>query len=198
MADNAAPDMEHLRWAIDHRAKIQHTLLGLYDYARTVSPAVGEAWQIPLLDDLISAAFSLWRAAFLAGELRTYENVRDAQLSFLATVIATNSITFPDDRRNSTWTVSFYLENARHRALSAHKRFNEQYKVSVFDDLLPSLKPRGMYDIGMTQYEWEAAHMLLRSILAMVHPQAKLDVEAPVMPKEPFNDFFNSPTSPTP
>jgi len=36
-AEPAKPDLEHLSWAIDQRAEIQHTLLALYEFVRRYS-----------------------------------------------------------------------------------------------------------------------------------------------------------------
>ena len=82
-------DAEHLRWAIDQRAKIQHTLLTIYEYVRDLAP--DDAWsdKEEAIDDLIAVAFSLWRAVFLTERPRTDNSRRKCQRQFLATHIAT-------------------------------------------------------------------------------------------------------------
>jgi hypothetical protein len=57
-------DPEHARWAIDQRAKIQHTLLTLYIHLDVLDPEAVPFALSEYIDDLIAAAFSLWRAYF--------------------------------------------------------------------------------------------------------------------------------------
>jgi hypothetical protein len=61
----------HYEWAIEQRAKIQHTLLALYKQVLKTNPKQTDWTLTYLMGHLISASFSLWRAVFLA------ENVRD-------------------------------------------------------------------------------------------------------------------------
>jgi hypothetical protein len=82
-------DADHTRWAIDKRSEIQHTLLALRDYALSFDEEQGfTTQQLDLVDDLIAAGFSLWRAAFLAGSFRDFFTVRDAQVRFTASRLA--------------------------------------------------------------------------------------------------------------
>jgi hypothetical protein len=172
------PDIQHFRWAIDHRAQIQHTLLALYAYVR--KPRGRESWIEPmLLDHCIAAAFSLWRAVFLAEIVRNYDTIEKAQEEFLASVISTNSITFSDDRRNSAWTVSFYLENAKHRLASAIAHHRPEH---ASEDILPLLRLKGENDISHTRYEWECVHCALRSIMRVIDPESQLKEIHPARP----------------
>src|SRR6516164_133481 len=116
MEESYKSDVEHLRWAVDQRAEIQRTLLALYEYVRKTTSAAGYADpKAYLLDNLIGAAFSLWRAAFLAETFRTDESVFRSQELFLAKVISDNSIQFSDDKVNRAWTVGYYLDSAKLR-----------------------------------------------------------------------------------
>lgn len=171
------PDIEHLRWAIDCRADIQHTLLALYTFVRR--PSLDQRdWVRPhLLDDLIAAAFSLWRAAFLAEHVRTADSIREAQQRFLATVIATNAINFPDDRRNSAWSVSFYLENAKHRLMKAHQIAQHYMDHESLKKVLPLVRLQGTNDVKLTRYEWECIHRALRIILKVLDPDCNLPIK---------------------
>jgi hypothetical protein len=55
----AKPDEEHLAWAIDQRADVQHTLLALYGFVQYHPPPKLDHDAQYLLDLLIGAAFSL-------------------------------------------------------------------------------------------------------------------------------------------
>ena len=173
------PDLEHLAWAIDQRAKIQHTLLALYEYVRNNEPEHRD-WVKPyMLDHLIAAAFSLWRAVFLTEKVREPGSIHKAQEEFLAKVIATNAIGFGDDLKSSAWTVSYYLEDAKHRITAAHFLADHNLKDRSLDQVLPLVRLKGTYDVRMTQYEWESLHMALRIILKVLYPEMKLPIEPP-------------------
>jgi hypothetical protein len=178
------PNILHLRWTIDQRAKIQHTLLALYEYVRLNAPERRDWVKPSLLDDLIAAAFSLWRAVFLAENIRTPESIHKSQEDFLASVIATNTIGFSDDKRNSAWTVSFYLENAKHRVAAAHQVAAHHMKNKSLEQVLPRIRLKGTNDVGLTRYEWESIHMALRIILKVLNPEFNLPIDEPTPPGE--------------
>lgn len=178
------PDIVHLAWAIDQRAKIQHTLLALYEYVRSNEPDQREWVKPSLLDHLIAAAFSLWRAVFLAEDTRTLVSIRKAQEEFLASVISTNAIGFGDDKRNSAWTVSYYLENAKHRLMAAHHIAEHYMKDKSLDTVLSLVRLKGTDDVRLTRYEWESIHMAVRIMLKLLCPDLKLPIEAPTIPGE--------------
>ena len=108
-AQTEKPDEGHLAWAIDQRAEIQRTLLVLYGFVRHSSPDSLDHDTRYLLDLLIGAAFSLWRAVFLAETFRDVVQVHQSQEAFLLKVITDNAITFADDKAtdagpwNTTW-----------------------------------------------------------------------------------------------
>jgi hypothetical protein len=182
------PDIAHLKWAIDQRAKIQHTLLSLYEFLRNTMPHIENTMDDLFVDHLIAAAFSLWRAVFLAERERDGASLREAQEKFLATVISTNAITFSDDRSNSAWSVGFYLENAKQRILSAqHLAFHHPDQFSNgrenLDAVIRLVRIRG-WEVSHLRYEWECAHTALRMLLRMEHPAFQLPIENPALPTE--------------
>src|SRR3954469_21549169 len=70
-------------------------------------------WQLAL-----GAAFSLWRAVFLAWPddlARTFDVTKPDSLVFLRKVIDTNAIAFSDDVTARHWASGYYLNNARYR-----------------------------------------------------------------------------------
>jgi hypothetical protein len=186
MADGneSKPDLEHLEWAIDQRAKIQHTLLALYKFVRDNSPDQLDLVKRSLLDDLIAAAFSLWRAVFLAESNREWTSIHKGQEDFLARVITNNAINYLDDKRNRAWTVSYYLENAKHRLRSAHHNADHHMPQETLSRVPPLLNVKGTDKASLTRYEWESVHMALRIILKILYPHLTLPVESPALPHE--------------
>jgi hypothetical protein len=109
----------------------------------------------------------------------------------LEALITTNTIAFGQDKENSAWTVGFYLDNAKHRLRSAVEHYKALYNNGL-DELLAMFRARGMHDIKVTQYEWEAAHSVLRAILAIIYPKAKLEVKQPSFPEDAWAGIFNN------
>jgi hypothetical protein len=62
-----------------------------------------------LLELLIGAAFSLWRAVFLAETVRDVVQIHESEEGFLLKVITHNAVTFADDQSNRHWTVEYYF-----------------------------------------------------------------------------------------
>ncbi len=142
-AQTEKPDEGHLAWAIDQRAEIQRTLLVLYGFVRHSSPDSLDHDTRYLLDLLIGAAFSLWRAVFLAETFRDVVQVHQSQEAFLLKVITDNAITFADDKANRRWTVEYYLENAKFRLARAIGYADAHKGLKLTNDLMPFLRLRG-------------------------------------------------------
>src|SRR5262245_51262609 len=102
------PDLGHLAWALDQRVEIQRTLLDLYDFVRAntseklrSTPSGEYDFVKPiLLDHLIAAGFSLWRAIFLSESDRDFVAIHKSQEKFLESVLTNNAITYTDDKNN--------------------------------------------------------------------------------------------------
>ena len=175
-----------LKWAIDQRGKIQHSLLALYERVqeREDLPADFEL-DLPL-DHLIAAAFSLWRAVFLADKDRGPIPLRQAQLAFLATVVTTNAVNFSDDRNNSPWSVTFYMENAKQRLVAANE-FLRHYPKSLkgaevdFANVIRLVRIKGPTPADM-RYEWTAAHLAFRKLYNGMFATTPLKEEEPTIP----------------
>jgi hypothetical protein len=175
-------DPEHLEWAIDRRAEIQHTLLALWEFIVRNSPDHEEWVDDYLFDDLVAAGFSLWRAVFLADLSADLKIVHKHQEEFLARLLTTNAIGFADDYKNRGWTVSYYLENAKRRLETAHSIANK-YKPHASLEQVPrliQLKPRD--DVRITRYAWECLHRALRIILKVLDPACDLSITDPQLP----------------
>jgi hypothetical protein len=183
MATSEKPDVEHLRWAVNQRAEIQHSLLALYEYVRRTPSTAGYAdTKVYLLDHLIGAAFSLWRAVFLAETHRTDEGIRESQEAFLAKVISDNSITFGDDKINRAWTVGYYLDDAKLRIERASAYADHNLKTDSRRHIILSLRLRGTGRVPFTEWEWESAHFALRYMIGILDKDRKAK---PIQPNSP-------------
>jgi hypothetical protein len=177
------PDPRHLAWAIEQRAEIQRTLLALYEFIRNHPPDKIDMWDKYLLDACVGAAFSLWRAAFLAETLREEAGVHASQEAFLERLISDNTIGFADDKSNRDWTVGYYLENAKYRLANAINLSDHYKKTSLNKDLMPFLRLRGSIDVDLTEYEWESLHFVTRAIFKEIAPDLKLTPVKPNLPE---------------
>jgi hypothetical protein len=175
-------DLAHLAWAIDHRAKIQHTMLALLELVRETEVSHAEWVKPNLMDHLIAASFSLWRAVFLAEKVREIPSIQKAQEAFLVKVISTNAITFGDDLQTSAWTVSYYLEAAKLRIAAAHNIAAHHLPDESLKDIIPLIRLVGTGQRRMTRYEWECAHRAVRILLKLIYPGCKVEPEPPHMP----------------
>jgi hypothetical protein len=183
-SDNSNPDVKHLAWAIEQRAEIQRTLLALYEYGTTFGPEGSDRFKLTLFSDLVGAAFSLWRAVFLADQSRDFGEVHEKATDFLRRVVTTNAITFGDDKANSAWSVGYYLDNAKLRLDNARKYTEENRPAASLADVEPLLGTVGYHDVPMTQHEWEAAHTALRMMFHVLYPECVLPIKQ-ATPREP-------------
>jgi hypothetical protein len=184
-AKNEKPNEEHLAWAIDQRAAVQHTLRALYGFVRHHPPPLDLDTRY-LLDHLIGAAFSLWRAVFLADDIRIHES----QEKFLEKVITDNAISFADDKANRHWTVEYYLENAKFRLARAITYADNYKSTRLTEPLMWFLRLRSTLGAELTRYEWESAHYALRQLFKVIAPDDALEAEKPTLPKPNDLDAF--------
>lgn len=173
------PDLANLGWAIDQRAKIGHTLLALYEFVRSYDADNAPWHESSLLDDLIAAAFSLWRSVFLADKIRNFEVIQQSQERFLAKLVSTNAITFSDDKTNSAWSFGFYLQNAMYRLRSARSVAQSYATPETQSNIHLHIRIHTTNDAPASQYEWEMLHAELRTLFRMLKPDLKLPVELP-------------------
>ncbi len=80
--------------------------------------------EISVIDLIIGAAFSLWRAAFLTDAKRDNSDVIVHGKEFIKLVAEDNMINYLNDKKTRNWTVGYYLNNARYRV----KRIQEKCK----------------------------------------------------------------------
>lgn len=102
-------DRHDLDWLVEARNRIQSVMLRLL-----------QRWEeLPSYQrqEVLGAAFSLWRAVFLLvrDAEQTLDPVDAAARKFLDRVVRTNAVTFSDDMRTRAWSSVYYVENAMHR-----------------------------------------------------------------------------------
>jgi hypothetical protein len=134
-----SPTSERIAWAIEARARSQRLLLALFefgerhDYGLTeeLDPEDRGAKLFPLL---VSVAFSLWRAAFLAGmQTRTWpEALTDAQ-QLLGTILRTNTLDFRMEHDLQGWAGGYYLTNAKLRLQDVSRRLKHEGQATDAD-----------------------------------------------------------------
>jgi len=135
MDDHAMPISEdklaHYEWAVERRywnQKCSVRLLRLFDkYEKYwITQKLSRAAQ-----DLLSVAFSLWRAAFLAEKESARAKVFAAGKQFLEAIVRNNAIGYVQDYNAREWTFNYYTRNARYALENLHKYWPalaEQYE----------------------------------------------------------------------
>jgi hypothetical protein len=175
-------DIDHLEWLAERRSDIQRTLLALNGVV------IKSNWGNPfLIDHLIAAAFSLWRAVFLAEADRDWHSVFTSQKEFLANVVSGKIITCGDDKANRAWTVGYYLQNAKLR-LGAAYELSLAHK-GEHSPIVEWLKRKG-HDIELTRYEWESAHAILRILFNALNTDSILEIRKPTKPRPGMAQLF--------
>jgi hypothetical protein len=159
MAAGTKPDLQYLDWQVESRWQIQKLLLELYGFIREHSGELDEAWKRDLFDSVCSGAFSLWRAIFLTETSRDWESASPALESFLSSLVADNSITYQDDKRNRAWSVGYYMENAALRL--SHMVHLLKETGNVPEDAGPILPGHSAQTAFGSQQEW---FMLFRAM----------------------------------
>lgn len=178
-------EIRQLRWSIDHRAEILHTLLALYEMLRDrPRDQYPSWWEETLNDHFVGAGFALWRAVFLADKARDLNATVTAQEQFLKQLLSNNAITFGDDRTNRSWTFTFYVEDAKLRIGAAyqfllHHLEEEKSKEMNLAQVIRYVRLKGRQPVDM-RYEWQAAHTALRMLLNSPYTDLKLKIETPV------------------
>jgi hypothetical protein len=117
-------DSEFVRWSLDARSAIQNASLNLINcYAL---PGLQGGDRAKRFGRLTGVAFSLWRAAFLAGlERQPYVNNQPSSepeasqaehaQELLRALLETNTVSFSVDQKTRYWMGHYYIHNAAYR-----------------------------------------------------------------------------------
>ena len=109
-------DLVDFEWLVSERARIQELSLRLLNLMKSRQATIfanGVYMEAVLL--MIGAAFSLWRAVFLAHSKQTTGANFEAGQQLIEKVVRHNAIGYFDDVALQTWSFGFYLYNCRFR-----------------------------------------------------------------------------------
>ncbi|MBA2933047.1 hypothetical protein HZF05_02945 [Sphingomonas sp. CGMCC 1.13654] len=129
---NNAEKHRHLEWAIQARFKNLQCCLRLLRLLQDNPVFWRTQDRSAAAQELISVAFSLWRAAFLADKTGKREQVFAHGVSFLERIVEDNAIAYSQDKSSREWTFNYYTKNARYSLEYIHKRFPDftiEYKI---------------------------------------------------------------------
>ena len=132
--DEAKADL--FNWLIPQRLQTQELLLSLYRY-RAARPDLADDPDARRSFGLLAgAAFSLWRAVFLAKPEREWaspKGILAGAVELLEKVLENNALLYGDEKRIENWSVGYYLNNAYYRLEAARVR------LGVDESELPDL-----------------------------------------------------------
>ncbi len=159
------PEPENLEWLVERRSENQRQLLELYRLYCTH----GDLLKVESEHEvrarggrLFSAAFSLWRAVFLADRNPDVGARVDQIKWFLGRLVADNAISYPQDKYATQWSLLYYLYYAQmileSDTLPHSKEFREKYAATI--------------ELG-TRKCWDLCHKYLAIEVATL----KLDLE---------------------
>ncbi len=118
---------------IPARSRNQHATLKLYELFRDHAAFLSTAFPRPSAErqlaphgfDLISVAYSLWRAAFLAdGTANRAEQIEGAT-EFLEKLVGDNAIAYVQEKAAREWSYYYYIYSADKTLSTANHRLQE-------------------------------------------------------------------------
>lgn len=112
-------------WALPRRARSQDLLLRLYAFLEENPQLDHQHARRAVFGLLVGAAFSLWRAAFLAPPERDWASsggILEGARELLERLLHSNALLYRDEERIEGWSVGYYLNNAYYRIASAIER----------------------------------------------------------------------------
>ena len=111
-------DEDFMEWLVLQRSENQASCLELHKLLTKHAEQWKQGDYFFASVSLVGAAFSLWRAVFLADKREaTRTAVFDHSIKFLETMILDNAISYATDKRNNEITFNYYSENARLRLI---------------------------------------------------------------------------------
>jgi hypothetical protein len=146
-------NLKHMEWAIRSRYSNQLSSLQLL----TLFENHEEIWKTQRFSkaaqDLIAAAFSLWRAAFLADKSGKRSAVFADGKKFLGNLIEDNSIAYVNDKNAREWTFNYYTRNAR-------------YALQILNEYWPDEVPKYKGEKRTATKRWDYCQQLLDEAVA--------------------------------
>ena len=152
-----------LEWLVHNRSLIQELLLELWkEFPETPSTGSKPGTVLQLL---VGATFSLWRAEFLADSDRDWQQNASHAKKFLGIIIKDNAIAYSQERDTRFWTVGYYLNNAFLRLEMAYKTLD--YHTSLRKEVIGFLEQQ----MATAEFSpdprkpWELAYGAARELL---------------------------------
>jgi hypothetical protein len=133
----------------------------MYLYVRDNEASKVDQVDFEVFELLVGTAFSRWRAAFLADAWRQPHIIQSDLEGFLGRLVADNTIQYTDDVTHNSWTVGYYLDNAKYRLLDCLKLLANDSRAKPIRKSITSLPLQGVKRIE-TRDEWDATHKALR------------------------------------
>jgi len=160
------------KWLIDARRNIQLDLLDLHTMAE-MHPALLHGQHLAVFSTLVSAAFSLWRAAFLSDIERERRDVFDAATRLLNELLTTNAIPFSTDRKLQNWMFGYYVQSAVERLASAKEMLGS---VNADFTQLDRVRRHGLFDIDDSPQElWSGLRDALAALVGALEQRVEPD-----------------------
>ncbi len=104
---------EHFAWLVEARSANQEATLELYEVIYRSEVLLNADVEIQAAaQDLVSIAFSLWRAVFLSDTSGDIEDQQADIRKFLAKLISDNAVLYATDKNSRNWSFRYYLDNA--------------------------------------------------------------------------------------
>lgn len=117
---------EDYSWLIESRSKIQRLLMELYMFLKDNRRSLQQReFERSVFGLLVGAAYSLWRAAFLVDAERDWPKILKRAEDFLKSVVRNNIINYKEDKDTSSWSVGYYLNNARYRLSRVLSKYDD-------------------------------------------------------------------------
>lgn len=156
-------DAEDLAWLVQRRSEVMSLAMRLYKIA-TEEP---EGPFPPVLQLLLGAVFSLWRAVFLADAQRPAGEVSGQALEFISTLIEDNAINYRQDKAANAWTVGYYLNNAFFRLDLAYEKLKATTERSVAIKAFLDQQRRSGDPTPNPREDWTTAYAAAEEVLQL-------------------------------
>ena len=121
MTPNQTKKIQHLRWAVESRARNQRSSVALLSLFMEYEAQWKTSHWARAAQDLLAVSFSLWRAAFLADKTAKRIAVVSHATEFLEKIVEDNAISYVQDRKCNEWTFNYYTRNARAALVNLNK-----------------------------------------------------------------------------
>jgi hypothetical protein len=165
---------DNLAWLVEQRSENQALLLDLCTFGREKSQQLVQSESArTIFHLLVGAAFSLWRAVFLAERETDPKVLLDQSQTFLETLVADNAIGYYQDKKMQAWSAGYYLNNAYFRLAEVIEVLNREgitlHAGSVPEEFkqFEECDRRGMVSNDRRR-AWEVGHAAAAKALALL------------------------------